>query len=112
LLNFSECVGAEMNRFPNGSATLKDLLRTSWRSLIVGAVANAREFFSPGFLAEMESSSPFRFGFLDARRRKVTSRNGMYQAVFNTLIESPEDEAGTRPEPGCQCTVPSATYSI
>jgi len=90
LLNFSERVGAELDRFPAGAATLKSLLRMSWRSLIVAAVANAPSFFSPAFLRELERSSPFRFAFLHARHKKLTSRTGLYVAVFNALIEAPE----------------------
>ena len=90
LLNFSELVGSRLDRFPAGAAILKDLLRMSWRSLIVAAVANAPEFFSPAFLCELECSSPFRFSFLQARHKKLTSRRGLYAAVFNALIETPD----------------------
>jgi len=62
----------------------------SWRSLIVAAVAHAPEFFSPAFLSELECSSPFRFSFLQARNRKLTSRKSLYTAVFNALVEEPE----------------------
>ena len=51
LLNFSEKVGARMDDLPNGTRMFKNLLRMSWRSLIIGAVANSHEFFSPAFLA-------------------------------------------------------------
>ena len=61
----------------------------SWRSLIVAAVANAPEFFSPVFLRELERSSPFRFAFLQARHKKLSSRRGLYVAVFNALIARP-----------------------
>jgi hypothetical protein len=86
LLNFSQAVGARLEDLPTGSATLKNLLRMSWRSLIVAAVANAPEFFTPAFLRELERSSPFRFVFLQARHRKLSSRRGLYVAVFNALI--------------------------
>jgi hypothetical protein len=33
---------------------LKDLLRMSWRSLIVGAVGDSHEFFTPEFVAQTE----------------------------------------------------------
>ena len=46
LLGFSEQVGARMDRLPHGSETLKELLKMSWRSLIIGAVADSHEFFS------------------------------------------------------------------
>jgi hypothetical protein len=92
LLNFSEAVGAELEDLPAGSATLKNLLRMSWRSLIISAVANAPEFFSPVFLRGLERSSPFRFAFLQARHKKLSSRRGLYAAVFNALIARSEGD--------------------
>ena len=46
LLNLSEQVSARMERMPNGGKTLKGLLRMSWRSLILMAVAESHAFFS------------------------------------------------------------------
>lgn len=90
LLNFSEATAARMNDFPHGSATLKNLLRTSWRSIVVAGIANAAEFFSPAFLDQVESSSPFRFEFLRSRNRKLARRNGVYAKLFNAILEAPE----------------------
>jgi len=89
LLGFSEQVGARMDELPCGSEMLKDLLRTSWRSLIVGAVADSHEFFSPEFLREMEESSPFRFEFLRTRREQLASREGLYATLFEAFLEEP-----------------------
>jgi hypothetical protein len=99
LLSFSERVGARMDELPHGSAMLKDLLRMSWRSLIVGAVADSHEFFSREYLAEIECSSPFRFKFLRARRKKMTRRNGLFVTLFEAFLEAPEDEADEIPLP-------------
>jgi hypothetical protein len=75
----------------HGTAMLKNLLRMSWRSLIVGAIANSHEFFSPGFLAEAEGWSPFRFDFLLARNARLTSQQGLYAALFEAFLEAPGD---------------------
>jgi hypothetical protein len=99
LLNFAERVGARMDELPCGSAAFKDLLRMSWRSLIVGAVADSHEFFSPGFLAEAERSSPFRFEFLRARRNRLASREGLYATLFEAFLEAPEDDKDALPAP-------------
>jgi hypothetical protein len=99
LLNFSHHVGNRMDRLSNGSAILKDLLKMSWRSLIVGAVANSHEFFSPKFLREAELSSPFRFEFLRARRERLTSRQGLYATLFDAFLEAPEVEQSNLPPP-------------
>ncbi|MGB6726533.1 MAG: hypothetical protein WBE74_11560 [Terracidiphilus sp.] len=95
LLNFSERVGAEMDEFAHGSPALKGLLRTSWRSLIIGAIANAHEFFTPAFVREIETTSQFRFNFLARRHKRVNRRRGLYAKVFDILSESQEDS----PEP-------------
>jgi hypothetical protein len=97
LLNFSERVGARMNDLPNGSKVFKDLLRMSWRSLIIGAIADSYAFFSPQFLDEAERCSPFRFAFLRARRKRQTSRQGLYASLFDAFLEAPEDNDGELP---------------
>jgi hypothetical protein len=93
LLGFSEQVGARMDELPCGSEMLKDLLRTSWRSLIVGAVADSHEFFSPEFLRETEESSPFRFEFLRERREQLASREGLYATLFEAFLEEPGESS-------------------
>ena len=92
LLNFSEQVGARMDSLPGGTPAFKELLRMSWRSLIVGAVADSHEFFSAEFVAEAERSSPFRFGFLRARRKRMASREGLYATLFEAFLEAPDDD--------------------
>jgi hypothetical protein len=92
LLCFSERVSARMDELPHSSTMLKDLLRMSWRSLIVGAVADSHEFFSPEFVAEIERSSAFRFEFLRARRKRLASREGLYAVLFDAFLEAPEDD--------------------
>ncbi|HEX8713066.1 MAG TPA: hypothetical protein VF730_14400 [Terracidiphilus sp.] len=95
LLNFSEATATRMNQFPYGSTTLKNLLRTSWRSIVISGIANAAEFFSPAFLDQVEASSPFRFGFLRSRNKQLARRNGVYAKLFNAILEAPEMQPGT-----------------
>jgi hypothetical protein len=94
LLSFSEKVGKHMQELPHGSPTLKKLLEMSWRSLIVRAVADSHEFFSPGFLHEAERSSPFRFEFLRRRSERLAGRAGLYASLFDALLESHRDSGG------------------
>jgi hypothetical protein len=91
LLSFSERVGARMEDLPNGTAMLRNLLRMSWRSLIIGAIAESHEFFSPGFIDEAERCSPFRFEFLRARNERLASRQGLYATLFDAFLETPDD---------------------
>jgi hypothetical protein len=99
LLNFSEQVGARMDHLPNGTETLKKLLRMSWRSLIIGAVANSHEFFSSGFLDEAERWSPFRFEFLRTRNMRLSSRQGLYAVLFDAFLDAGEGDDGGLPLP-------------
>jgi hypothetical protein len=99
LLNFSEQVGARMDDLPNGSETLKRLLRMSWRSLIVGAIANSHEFFSSSFLDEAERWSPFRFEFLRTRNERLASRHGLYATLFDAFLEAREGDHAELPLP-------------
>jgi|HubBroStandDraft_4_1064222.scaffolds.fasta_scaffold20190_2 hypothetical protein len=94
LLNFSEQTGDRMDRLPNGDDRLKGLLRMSWRSLILMAVAESHEFFSPEFLAEAEHGSPFRFAFLRARRQRLTAREGLYAMLFDAFLETQDADDG------------------
>ncbi|HEX4022772.1 MAG TPA: hypothetical protein VHX63_16625 [Acidobacteriaceae bacterium] len=97
LLNFSERVGARMDNLPHATPMLKELLKMSWRSLIIGAVADSHEFFSPGFLSEAELSSPFRFEFLRARRERLSNRQGLYAVLFDAFLEAREGDDGDLP---------------
>jgi hypothetical protein len=94
LLNFSDLVGARMDQLPEGTEMFKQLLRMSWRSLIVRAVADAHGFFSAEFLEEIEESSPFRFAFLRARQERSSGQQGLYATLFDALVETREDVDG------------------
>jgi hypothetical protein len=109
LLNFSERVASRMDRMPNGTAMLKDLLRMSWRSLIVMAVADAQEFFSSAFLVELERSSPFRFDFLRARNQRLAGRQGLYAVLFDAFLEVGEGDQVSLPWPENRIKLPLAS---
>ncbi len=89
LLEFSSRVAALMDQLPHGDATLKDLLRMSWRSIVLMAVAEPHEFFSPQFLGEAERCSPFRFAFLRERGARLTARRGLYAKLFDVFLNQP-----------------------
>jgi hypothetical protein len=99
LLSFSERVGDRMDQLPHGTRMLKELLRMSWRSLIIRAVADSHVFFSPGFLYEAERRSPFRFDFLRARQERLAGRQGLYAVLFDAFLEAREDDDRELPLP-------------
>jgi hypothetical protein len=81
-----------MDRLPHGTPALKNLLKMSWRSLIIRAVADSHQFFSAHFLNHAEKCSPFRFGFLRERSERLASREGLYTALFEALLEPSEEQ--------------------
>jgi hypothetical protein len=93
LLAFSDHVADQVDQLPDGNPALKQLLRGSWRSLILMAVARLHRFFSRDFLAELESSSPFRFAFQRDRHKTLAGRRGLYKVLFESFLESVADEA-------------------
>ena len=99
LLAFSDRVAAGMDELPHATPMLRTLLRTSWRSLIVEAVADARECFTRRFLRELEHTSPFRLKFLRRSHQRLTKRRGMYEALFDSLVEAHNEEPGRLPLP-------------
>jgi hypothetical protein len=108
LLEFSERVGNRMEslaRLPGNTAQLRHLLRMSWRSLILGAVAQSHQHFTPEFLAEAEQSSHFRFAFLRARRERLAASHGLYNALFQLFLE-PETETAPASEIRRTLTLP------
>ncbi len=88
LLNFSEKVGARMDRLPHGAPIYKELLKMSWRSLIIRAVADSHAFFSAAFVDEAERCSPFRFAFLRERHERLAGRSGLYARLFDAFLET------------------------
>ncbi len=97
LLQFADRVGAQMETLPRGDAMLKDLLRMSWRSLILMAVAESHGYFSRGFLREAEEWSPFRFGFLRERRVRLSGRRGLYGTLFELFLAGDDVAAAELP---------------
>jgi hypothetical protein len=100
LLNFSNLLGERMERLPHGSAMLKDLLRMSWRSLILMAVTDAQPSFSKNFLAELEPLSPFRFDFLRERNGNLAARETLYTRLFDAFAGDSSADPIALPLPG------------
>ena len=93
LLSFSDRVGDRMDSLPSGTRALKELLKMSWRSLILRAIADSHEFFSSQFLQDAEDSSSFRFDFLRARSERLASQEGLYAGIFDHFVP-PAGECG------------------
>jgi hypothetical protein len=89
LLAFCDAVGHEMRALPHATPMLCNLLKMSWRSLIVEAVAEIQEHFSREFLNELEGASPFRLKFLRVRHNRLRKRRGLYSRLLDALFDAP-----------------------
>jgi hypothetical protein len=99
LLNFSNQIADRMDRMRHGSSALKSLLRMSWRSLILMAVADVQGYCSPAFLADLEPSSSFRFKFLGERSEQLAEREAFYDVLFEAFLEGGAGERSRLPMP-------------
>jgi hypothetical protein len=99
LLAFSERAADQIDRLPHGEPALKQLLRMSWRSLILMAVARSPRYFTSAFLGELEPASSFRFGFLRARHKRLAGRRGLYKILFESFLESCDADLTHLPRP-------------
>ena len=109
LLAFADQVGAMMDALPHGTPVLKHLLRMSWRQLIVAAVAQSYQYFSPAFLAEAETRSPFGFAFLRARNQRLANRGGLYAMLFDAFLEASADDSAL-PQPAPLAAIGDPSY--
>lgn len=89
LLNFSDAVGVHLDALPEGDAFFRNLLRMSWRSLVLMAVAQYQEFFTDEFAAGLEKHSPFRFAFLRERRERLAGERGLFERLLPTILAEP-----------------------
>lgn len=85
-------VMALMPEPPASAAPLAALLRRSSLSLLIRSAGQAPELYSQEFLARLEAHSPFRFAFLNERRRRFASREGLVARLFEAFLAGEEDE--------------------
>jgi hypothetical protein len=90
--HFALGVIARMEALTGAPEALKDLLRRSSISLVVRAAGELPEFYSKTYIAELETSSPFRFAFLESRKAKLAGHKGRLAKVFEAFLAGAEDE--------------------
>ena len=71
---------------------LKEMIERSSRSLLIRAAGEAPDLYTCGYVAELETHSPFRFAFLNDRRKRMASRSGLLSRLFEAFLEGDEDE--------------------
>lgn len=101
-LHFGLRVMCQMDSLPDGppnfngeedwSGPLKDLIRTSSRSVVVRSVGEFSESYSPQCVAALERFSPCRFAFLRERRKQMATRRAAIGRLFEAFLAGDDDE--------------------
>jgi hypothetical protein len=71
---------------------LKEMVERSSGSLLIRAAGEAPDLYTSDYLAELETHSPFRFAFLNDRRKRLASRQGLLSRLFEAFLEGDDDE--------------------
>ena len=74
------------------SGTLKELIRRSSRSFLLRCAGEAGKFYTPEYLARLESCSPYRFSFLNRRREQFARRQAAFTRLFEAFLAAADDE--------------------
>jgi hypothetical protein len=82
-----------MDRLPGGNCReLRELIERSSRSLVIRAAGEAPDLYTRDYVAALETYSPFRFSFLNDRRKRLESRKGILNRLFEAFLAGDEDE--------------------
>ena len=76
-LHFGRRVMRLMHELPGADcAALKQLIQRSSLSLVIRSAGEAGELYSQDYLDRLEAASPFRFAFVNERRKQFAKRSG------------------------------------
>ena len=92
-LQFADRVMHQMETLPGPDCrALRDMIERSSRSLLIRSAGDVPEFYSKDYLARLEVHSPFRFSFVNERRRQLASRSGLLNRLFEAFLQGDADE--------------------
>ena len=65
---------------------VKDLIGRGATSILIDTASRAERFYTPAYLRELETHSPFRFSFLNKQRKDFARRNGSVVKLIETFV--------------------------
>jgi hypothetical protein len=71
---------------------LKEMVERSSGSLLIRAAGEAPDLYTSDYLAELETHSSFRFAFLNDRRKRLATQQGLLSRLFEAFLEGDDDE--------------------
>ena len=91
-LQFGRRAMLRMHQLGAADGALPQLLEMSCVALVVRSAGAAGEFHTRSFLEAIEAQSPFRFAFLDDRRRRFDKRKPLLARLFEAFLAGDDDE--------------------
>jgi len=74
---------------------VKDLIRRGATSILIETASRVEGFYTPAYLRELETHSPFRFSFLDKQRKAFARRNGSVVKLIEAFVPRNLDDQNT-----------------
>ncbi|HUJ29644.1 MAG TPA: hypothetical protein VLY23_00055 [Candidatus Acidoferrum sp.] len=100
--NFGHRVMRQLDRMPSnlsaldGAAarhrSLAEMIRMSCSLLLIWSAGESAALYTPGYIAALETHSPFRFAPLAERRKKLARWTAPLGRLFDAFLEDEEDE--------------------
>jgi hypothetical protein len=93
LMQFGGRVMMQMHDLPGVNCLpLRQLITRSCLSFLVRSAGESAAFYTPEYVARIETLSPFRFSFLGDRRRKFERHSGLMAKLFEAFLAGDPDE--------------------
>jgi hypothetical protein len=71
---------------------VKGWIQSGATSILIETASRAERFYTPAYLRELETHSPFRFSFLNKQRKDFARRNGSVVKLIETFAPRNLDE--------------------
>jgi hypothetical protein len=93
-LSFGQKAMRRMEQMPGRCQALKEMIQQSYMSLLIWSAGECGELYTRGYLAELETHSPFRFACMVQRRKQLGKLKGPLERVFEAFLEDEEECGG------------------
>ena len=92
-IHFAQRVMVQIAKLPGAAGRpLKELIQRSSTSILVRAAGDAATLYTPGYIAELETRTPFRFSFLRQQDRRFAKSRGLFGQLFEAFLQAGDDE--------------------
>jgi hypothetical protein len=73
---------------PSGSDALWELVHMAITPLLIDSISQARKYYTPAYLKQLEAHYPFRFGFMQKQRKRLDRKLGRQRYLLENLLQA------------------------